>query len=181
MTLKVLKDVTNQMDMPDNRPLWKAWFSTYGPRFLLFARQQTKTLSDAEDVLQEAIVRVWKNHKAHGGPEPAIVFQAIRHTAIDLGRRDSRRANREQKALEFDLSEDNWFQCPLEEQERNHSLQEAMKNLPNEQREVLVLKIWGELTFEEIGKTLGISANTAASRYRYALGALRKILTPATL
>jgi RNA polymerase sigma-70 factor (ECF subfamily) len=40
------------------------------------------------------------------------------------------------------------------------------------------MKIWNELTFTEIGSVLGISQNTAASRYRYALGALRKNFTP---
>jgi len=46
--------------------------------------------------------------------------------------------------------------------------------LPHDQREVLVMKIWNELTFGEIGAALGISQNTAASRYRYALAALKK-------
>jgi RNA polymerase sigma-70 factor (ECF subfamily) len=44
---------------------------------------------------------------------------------------------------------------------------------------VLVLKIWGELTFEQIATELEIPPNTAASRYRYALAALRKELTAA--
>jgi RNA polymerase sigma factor (sigma-70 family) len=48
--------------------------------------------------------------------------------------------------------------------------------LPKDQREVLVMKIWNELTFAEIAEVLGISQNTAASRYRYGLGALRKTL-----
>jgi RNA polymerase sigma-70 factor (ECF subfamily) len=50
----------------------------------------------------------------------------------------------------------------------------AVDRLPVEQREVLVMKIWNELTFAEIGQALGISQNTAASRYRYALVALKK-------
>jgi RNA polymerase sigma-70 factor, ECF subfamily len=53
-----------------------------------------------------------------------------------------------------------------------------MDRLPRDQREVLVMKIWNELTFAEIGETLGISQNTAASRYRYALASLKKVLQP---
>jgi len=52
----------------------------------------------------------------------------------------------------------------------------AIDRLPDEQREVLVMKIWNELTFAEIASALGISQNTAASRYRYALAALKKNL-----
>jgi RNA polymerase sigma-70 factor (ECF subfamily) len=45
--------------------------------------------------------------------------------------------------------------------------------LPEEQRTVVAMKIKGELTFEEIAAALEVSANTAASRYRYALEKLR--------
>ena len=55
---------------------------------------------------------------------------------------------------------------------------QALARLPVLQREVLVLKIWQELTFDQIGAALGIPPNTAASRYRYALIALRKQLEP---
>lgn len=60
--------------------------------------------------------------------------------------------------------------------EETQALEDALKKLPPEQREVVVMKIWGELKFEEIAKELNISQNTAASRYRYALEALRKHL-----
>ena len=44
---------------------------------------------------------------------------------------------------------------------------------------MLTLKIWGDLTFAQIAARLEISPNTAASRYRYALEALREALTAA--
>ena len=40
---------------------WKQWFQNHGSRLLLFARQQTRTPEDAEDVLQEAMLRLWKS------------------------------------------------------------------------------------------------------------------------
>src|SRR6266542_1716906 len=64
------------------------------------------------------------------------------------------------------------------EDETQSALAAAVDSLPHDQREVLVLKIWNELTFAEIASTLGISQNTAASRYRYALAGLRKSLQP---
>jgi len=56
------------------------------------------------------------------------------------------------------------------------AVREALEELPVEQREVVVLKIWEEHTFAEIGELLEISPNTAASRYRYALEKLRDLL-----
>ncbi len=53
----------------------------------------------------------------------------------------------------------------------------CLTRLPPEQREVIVLKIWHELTFELIGEMLGISPNTASGRYRYGMKKLRDCLT----
>ena len=65
------------------------------------------------------------------------------------------------------------------EDDEQRALVAALDLLPNEQREVLTLKIWSEFTFAEIASALGISQNTAASRYRYALAALKKNLPSA--
>jgi RNA polymerase sigma-70 factor (ECF subfamily) len=54
-------------------------------------------------------------------------------------------------------------------------LQSALRTLPGEQREVVVLRIWGQLTYEEAAAVIGISPNTAASRYRYGIEKLREI------
>jgi RNA polymerase sigma-70 factor, ECF subfamily len=62
------------------------------------------------------------------------------------------------------------------EDESQRALVAALDLLPNEQLEVLVMKIWNDLTFAEIASALEISQNTAASRYRYALATLKKNL-----
>lgn len=55
-------------------------------------------------------------------------------------------------------------------------ISEALSLLPDEQREVIALKIWGDLTFEEIAAVQQVSLQTAASRYRYALQKLKEKL-----
>ena len=60
--------------------------------------------------------------------------------------------------------------------ERRAAVEAALRRLPEAQREVLVLKVWGELSFPQIAATLDIPTNTAASRYRYALARLREEL-----
>ena len=72
------------------------------------------------------------------------------------------------------------FKFNLEQDERQKAILRAVDRLPPEQKEVLTLKIWGELTFDEIGRTLDLSLNTVASRYRYALQKLKDWL-PAEL
>ena len=60
-------------------------------------------------------------------------------------------------------------------------MEAALKELPEKFSEVLVMKVWGGRTFDEIGKALDISLHTAASRYRYGLEALRKRLAAARI
>jgi RNA polymerase sigma-70 factor (ECF subfamily) len=55
---------------------------------------------------------------------------------------------------------------------------DAMAELPEDQRAVVHLKIWEDMTFAQIAEALGLSANTAASRYRYALDKLEARLRP---
>jgi RNA polymerase sigma-70 factor (ECF subfamily) len=57
------------------------------------------------------------------------------------------------------------------------AIEQALRELPPEQREVIHLKVFEGLTFQEIADATGESINTAASRYRYATGKLRAILT----
>ncbi len=167
---------------------WKQWFSTHGSRLLLFARQQTRTSEDAEDVLQEAMLRLWKSGmidlKEEGSNEPclAAAFTQIRRSAIDQARKNIRRANRETRAMELDGATDVvWFKDSIEQDERSQQIEQAIQTLPDYYKEVIILKIWGELTFEQVAETLDIPMNTAASRYRYALERLRRTLTPAKL
>jgi RNA polymerase sigma-70 factor (ECF subfamily) len=57
-------------------------------------------------------------------------------------------------------------------------LSAALQELPEDQRAIVHLKLWGGMTFEEIADALAISPNTAASRYRYGIDKLRNRLRP---
>ena len=150
---------------------WRSWLRTSGPRFLLYARQQTRTGSDAEDVLQDALVESWK--RSDGMPPDALVFATIRRRAIDLARSSDRRSVRE---IEASTPDTDWFSPDVEERETQRLLEDAVKSLQPNYREVVTLKIWGGLTFQEIAEATGVPLNTAASRYRYAIEGLRDIL-----
>lgn len=166
------------MEDPANHDSWRQWFHQHGPRLLLCARLWTRSLADAEDVVQEAFVRFWRHQRNLDGEPQALLVTSIRRAAVDLGRREDRRAAREWQAGEIAGDAGPLFEARVDDLERIQAIETALRRLPSEQREVLVLKIWGELTFEQIAGQLAISPNTAASRYRYALAALRKELTP---
>jgi RNA polymerase sigma-70 factor, ECF subfamily len=151
---------------------WKTCFSQLAPGLVLFARQWARSPADAEDIVQEAFVKFWRRN--HNIANRALLYATVRSIALDFLRRDSRRARRESAAVaETDRSVQPAFEI---EDDSQRQLVAALDLLPNEQREVLVMKIWNELTFAEIASALEISQNTAASRYRYALATLKKKL-----
>ena len=162
------------MENVANHEDWKACFSALAPGLVLFARQWVRSSADAEDIVQEAFVRFWRRN--HDIKNRGLLYAAVRSAALDLLRRDIRRARREADAIaEADQVVEPSFEF---ENESQQALGAAIDVLPHEQREVLVMKVWNELTFGEIADALGISQNTAASRYRYALAALKKNLLP---
>lgn len=152
---------------------WDQWLAEHGPKFLLFARQQTRFEVDAQDLVQEAVVECWRRQASDVAPAAGLVFATIRRRAIDLGRSTDRRTDREVAAA--GAADSCWFDFSVEQKERAEMIQLAMNTLPQIYREVLTLKIWGELTFAEIAEALDVPANTAASRYRYGLTELRKL------
>jgi RNA polymerase sigma-70 factor, ECF subfamily len=151
---------------------WKTSFCQLAPGLVLFARQWARSSADAEDIVQEAFVRFWRTQRDI--TNRGLLYATVRSIALDFLRRDSRRAKRESTVMS---DVDPNVQPPFEiEDDSQRELVAALDLLPAEQREVLTLKIWNELTFAEIASALEISQNTAASRYRYALAALKKNL-----
>lgn len=158
---------------------WNEWLETNVSRFLLFARSQTRNEMDAQDVLQDALISCWKNQNPAAIPSPSLVFGVIRHKAIDRAREMDRRRRRENATSPE--PEADWFSPDIIERETGRILESAVRELSETLREVLILKVWGNLTFREIGSALDISPNTAASRYRYALEEMKKNLKGALL
>ena len=176
--------------MKEQTSRWGDWLREHGPRLLLFARQQTRRQEDGEDILQEALVKLARKVDEGsfvGGQEAwmPFLYTQVRREAIDLGRRNDRRRKREETVVEDERrqgkGEDAWFESAGCDGERRALLEVALKELPRKFSEVIVMKVWGGRTFADIGDILDISMNTAASRYRYGVEALRKRLTGARI
>ncbi|MGC6427051.1 MAG: RNA polymerase sigma factor [Akkermansiaceae bacterium] len=168
---------------------WRSWLDEHGSKLLLFARQQTRSLADAQDVLQEALIKLARKVEEGtfvGGQESWLpfIYTQIRRESIDLGRKDDRRKKREIAIVDDTKTRGEDVDMPLfstgeGNDETKMLLAEGLKTLPKKFSEVITMKLWGERTFAEIGEALDISLNTAASRYRYGLEALRKHLATA--
>ena len=136
-------------------------YQAKAPELILYGRALGLSHGEAEDVLQETFLALVQR------PEPPLLpdrycVRSFRNRALNYRRTLWRRLTRE-------LESQRWFERSEAESPAEHAAMRCLAQLPFEQREVIVLKIWHEYTFEEIGELLAISPNTAAGRYRYGL------------
>lgn len=150
---------------------WSDWLARHGSAVVLFARHWAPARADAEDVVQDAFVRFWRS-RDRARDATAYLYACVKRSAIDWTR-SSRRRGRREEASASGRAEGAMLACPVERDERRAMIEAALSRLPGEQREVVVMKIWGGLTFAQIGEALEVSHDTAASRYRYAIAKLR--------
>jgi RNA polymerase sigma-70 factor (ECF subfamily) len=152
-----------------------ALYDQYATRLYRAAVGMLGRREDAEDVVQEVFTAVFQSsHKlAEVQNLTAYLFTALRRAAGRLAARRVRQPRSGEAAIADIASKADPEDRSSLDGER---LQNALLALPAEQREVIALKIDGGLTFAETAQVIGISANTAASRYRYALERLRTSL-----
>lgn len=132
---------------------------------ILYGRALGLGHAEAEDVLHEVFRTLLHLQEAPLRPHHYLV-RTFRNRVINHRRGLFRRLLRE-------LESSRWFEQESVETTPERAAMEALKNLPTDQREVIVLKLWHALTFETIGEILAISPHTAAGRYRYGLQKLR--------
>ena len=146
------------------------------PRALRYALTLLRNQHDAEEALQATFVKVATSLALliNADSPWAYFMQIVRHEAYNILKKQNR-----QTSLEFAPEMTVQSQQSYEYAEQQQSVEAALQRLPAEQAEVVILKIWEELTFQEIGAVLNQSPNTIASRYRYALAKLEQILQTA--
>jgi len=135
---------------------------------LLYGRALGLSHAEAEDVLQETFVALLRLSECPEEPEHYCV-RSYRNRALNYRRGLWRRLRRE-------FESHRWFERPAGESDFERAAMRCLAELPAEQREVIVLKLWHGCTFGEIGDLLELSPNTAAGRYRYGIQKIRLCL-----
>lgn len=138
---------------------------------VLYARQWLDAAA-AEDVVQEALVALLSQPTP---PQNAVawMYRTVRNAAIDAARSSARRRRREQVVAE---SRREWLEPTSDSRLDAQAAEQALKQLAPDYRQVVVLRIWGELGFAEIAEIMELSVSTVHGRYRSALNQLRTAL-----
>ncbi len=143
-------------------------YETKAAGWVLYGRALGLSHSESEDVVQETFVALLQRKEPPEKPEHYCV-RAFRHRVMNFRRNLWRRLIRE-------FESQRWFEAVEEVSARERAAMKCLARLPVAQRETIVLKIWHQYTFEEIGQLLELSANTVAGRYRYGMQKLQQHL-----
>ena len=142
-------------------------YREHAPALRLYVRQWP---AGDEDLVQDAFVKL-----AQQSPVPeqvlAWLYRVVRNGALAAGRGEARRRRRQDRVSASEV----WF-AAAEDHLDGQEATRLMAELPLEQREVVVARIWGGLTFEELARLAGCSLPTAHRRYQASLAALRERL-----
>jgi RNA polymerase sigma-70 factor (ECF subfamily) len=144
-------------------------YDAYAARLHAYLGAFTGSEAEADDMLQELFVAIARRPTALADATnlEAYLVRMARNLAIDHQRR-RRTSPSPDRETQVD--------CRIERSETKHDVNIALASLPEDQREVVVLKLWQGLTFAEIADATHVGLNTAASRYRYAIDKLRTLL-----
>jgi RNA polymerase sigma-70 factor (ECF subfamily) len=144
-----------------------------------------KDTDTAEDLLQDTFIKAIHTMKSgrynEEGKFSSWICRIAHNLAIDFFRKEKRSPmiNIEDSSNIFNtlsFSEESIESIQIKE-ETHERLRELIQQLPEAQKEVLIMRHYADMSFQEIAETTGVSINTALGRMRYALINLRKKMT----
>lgn len=151
---------------------WASFFEREHPRLIAVAMTWLGRLEDARDIVQEVLIRIVERAERIEMPM-AYCSRAIRNAAIDRIRNRKRQPNFVPLASGSECLIDAAAAAAIGRLEDAEFVRQALVALSPEQREVIVLKIYAELTFAEVATALNIPQGTAATHYRRGIDSLR--------
>lgn len=153
---------------PDREKI-RQLYEEHGRGLIAFACSFVPGFAAAEDVLHEVFRKLLRGTIDLDAVSAPYLYRAVRNESLNYVRNRSR---------DVELN-DSWLETPSDTDDETAAvLQSVLWELPEEQREVIVLHVWGQMSFDEAALTLGISPKTVASRYRYGLLKLRAQFDP---
>ena len=147
-------------------------YSRYARPLYLYLRAMIRDSNEAEDAAQEIFIRLLdQDRSVTCGSVRTYLYAMARHLVVDRARRQTVRARTATCMLLVSRPNARDRNADLED-----AVSQALLSLPEEQREVIILKIYANMTFAEIAALGDQSPGTVMSRYRYGLEKLARTL-----
>jgi RNA polymerase sigma-70 factor (ECF subfamily) len=166
-----LREVLSPVDEPVRRSAFERTFLPHLPAAFNLARWLTRDGSDAEDVVQEAYLRAWRAFdRFRGGDGRPWLLTIVRNTALTW----LRQHRRSKATIAFDESLHGRTDPATQPAIDGDTLRFVLEGLPDQFREVVVLRELEGLTYKEVAEVTGVPIGTVMSRLSRARGLLRE-------
>lgn len=176
-TLPMLQEASR--DWPQTRAEYESLIERYQGPLVRYAFRKLGHIQDAEDVVQDVFVRgyVQVAEGAHVSHVLAYLYRMTANACTDVLRR-RRRARLWTRQAEIEPKANGGSSVADEalQQEAIQKIERMVARLTRRQAEVVRLRVWDGLRFEEIAEVLGCPIPTVKSRFRYALVKLRSVI-----
>src|SRR5687767_14011910 len=126
-------------------------YEELGPALLAYARSIVRDPAEAEDAVQQVFLKLMSAQATMPREPRPYMFRAVRNTCLNRRRGQEREVGPQEVPPRFAAPDGlDGLACDLED---------ALQQLPQDQCEVVVLRVWGEMTLEETARVLGIPVN----------------------
>ena len=141
-------------------------YETVFPILFRVSYRITNSGDAAEDLCQEAFFRLHEKNMVFPSPDEAKywLIRVVKNAALNYAKRKVRERKAYQRAFREDTRTEETGEQSLVKKETREEVREALEQLPENLRAVLILKEYGELNYKEIGRTLGISEGNVKVR-----------------
>ena len=147
------------------------WYEAYGTELMLYARQWSPD-QQAEDIVQDAFIKLLKQSRCPNNVR-AWLFRVVRNTSISIVRRLQRRRQAGRKFLHREVM---WFESRSDDLIDARQAQDILQMLPSHLCEIVLLRIWGQMSLKEIAQVINKSIPWIHNEYKGALKMIRKNL-----
>lgn len=151
-----------------NQETLSAWYEACGAELRLYARQW-HDFQTAEDIVQEAFIKLFEQRRCPDQVR-AWLFRVIRNRSISVLRS---RQRRHKAGQDYPQTRGCWFESPADERLDAQKAQAILETLPLERREIVILRIWGQMSLKEIAALICKSIPWVFREYKAALATIR--------
>ena len=146
------------------------WYEAHGTELMLYARQWSPD-QQAEDIVQDAFIKLLKQRRCPDNVR-AWLFRVVRNASISMARRLQRRRAGQDSAGRETL----WFDSRCDDLIDARLAQDLLQTLEPQLREIVLLRIWGQMPLKEISQVVNKSIPWIHHDYKAALEMIRKKL-----
>ena len=140
-----------------NNEAYDALMLRYGDSLTIYLNRYLQSLQDAEDMMIEAFARIMVRKPMIRGSFKAYLYQTARNSAVRLYRKKRRTEVFSLDGLERELADVRRTEDDLRDRERDHALHRCMARLEPQLREVIWLKYFENMSYEDAAKVTGVS------------------------